>query len=100
RTQSEEGVVWGGGVGGGGILLSPAGGVDFVVHLGVKIDHGGVGSPRPAEIDGAGDTGIGGELAVVDDEAGVLGGIMLRLCGDVAAAVWRGMNLAVFEDGF
>src|SRR6202050_3989166 len=84
----------------GGMPFAPARGIDLVIHVGVHINDRRIRTPGTAEKDGAGDGGIGGELAVVKEKAGVLLGIVLGLRGEVAAGVRGGVNLAVLEDGF
>jgi len=79
---------WAGGVGFGiehcldgmcftGMPLAPAGRVDMAAHLRIEIDDRGIGTPRSAKIDGSGYIRATGKLAVVENEAGILGRIVL-----------------------
>ncbi len=72
----------------------------MVAHLGIEIDHGCIGAPRTAKKNLANHVLVGGELAAIDDKAGVLLRVMLGLRRDEAAFVRCGVNLAMIKDGF
>jgi hypothetical protein len=78
--------------------LAPACGFDVALHHAVQVDDGGIVSPWAAEEDVL-LAGLGGEVAVVEDEGGLLVGEVLALRGKVAAGSVQGaMDLAAVED--